>query len=227
METKRDSDSINDWTEIARAVVSTDELASLHPDCGDGGPDASVPHSQDDLAFAGEVEKMCAPDGPFDSGDGANDDGKPSPQSDGSRSDRMFDKPLAEYSSREIGMEGERLAASYLVNRGFGILDRNWRTKVGEADIVALAPSDDDAYARDSVVLVEVKTRLALGDARGQMPELAVDRRKRLRYRRMALMYLALHPECDSIRFDVIALNIIGERTARLRHLVSAFSWDE
>ena len=58
------------------------------------------------------------------------------------------------------------------------------------------------------------------------MPELAVDRRKRARYRRIALYYLSEHPEVDSVRFDVIAINIVQERMARLRHLVGAFAWD-
>ena len=58
------------------------------------------------------------------------------------------------------------------------------------------------------------------------MPELAVGRRKQERYRRLALLYLALHPAVTEVRFDVIALNIVGERTARLRHLIGAFEWE-
>ena len=43
----------------------------------------------------------------------------------------------------------------------------------------------------------------------------------------MALFYMAEHPEVSSVRFDVIAINIVGERLAKLRHLVGAFAWDE
>ena len=190
--------------------------------------EARTPEQEND-AFASEVEDMCQPGGAFDRDVDDIPAARPcEPQPSGEfGGQRLYDKSVKEYTSREIGREGERLAASYLVRRGYTILERNWRTKVGEADIVAIAPKEGEcSNDRSSVVLVEVKTRLALEEA-NQMPELAVDRRTQLRYRRLALMYLALHPECESIRFDVIALNIIGEKTARLRHLVSAFSWDE
>jgi putative endonuclease len=59
------------------------------------------------------------------------------------------------------------------------------------------------------------------------MPELAVDGQKQMRYRRMALFYMAEHPDVSSARFDVIAINIVGERLAKLRHLVGAYAWDE
>lgn len=202
-------------------------------------------------------------------------------------------RPLEQYSAREIGQEGERLAASFLERRGYEILERNWRTTVGEADIVALAPPEAPcgqegwscpscpALERDEcpagirpgepgeasaavpppsspegqaqgevstasgedtpadlleqepdrserqVVLVEVKTRLVLGEGSDAVPELAVGRRKQHRYRRIALMYLALHSEYSAIRFDVIAINIASERVAHLRHLLGAFSWED
>jgi|LAHS01.1.fsa_nt_gb putative endonuclease len=128
-------------------------------------------------------------------------------------------KPLSEYSSKEIGDEGESLAASYLERRGYVLVDRNWSSSAGEVDIIA----EDD----DETVLLEVKTRLALGEDADTMPELAVDAKKQRRYRRLALLYLADHPHVSSVRFDVIAINLVAERTARLRHLIGAFSWDD
>ena len=77
------------------------------------------------------------------------------------------------------------------------------------------------------MVLVEVKTRLALGERADEMPELSVDAKKRRRYRNLAHAYIVDHPDIDSIRFDVIALNVVGESQARLRHLRGAFGWDE
>ncbi|WP_251158023.1 YraN family protein [Caniella muris] len=128
-------------------------------------------------------------------------------------------KSVREYTERELGAEGEHLAQVYLVRRGLEIRDLNWVCPGGEADIVA-------AEERGCVVLVEVKCRLAIDAPEEPMPELAVDRRKRARYRRIALYYLSEHPEVDSVRFDVIAINIVQERMARLRHLVGAFAWD-
>jgi putative endonuclease len=133
--------------------------------------------------------------------------------------DVLARKSVREMSPREIGGEGERLAAEFLARRGYKVLERNWRCAAGEVDIVC---RDGDVH-----VLVEVKTRLALGDDAQDMPELAVDRRKRERYRKLALLYLATHPFVESLRFDVIALNIVAERTARLRHLIGAFQWTE
>lgn len=143
----------------------------------------------------------------------ADDEGKDGPEE--------IRKPIEQYSPEEIGAEGERLAASYLERRQFEILERNWTCAAGEVDIVAKDIQDN------TVVLVEVKTRLALGEDSRIMPELAVDEEKQNRYRKMALLYLATHMDCYSIRFDVIALNIVGERMAKLRHLLGAFSWDE
>jgi putative endonuclease len=130
----------------------------------------------------------------------------------------------ADLTPRELGRKGEEMAASYLERRGWRLLERNWRCPYGEADIVAQDSDDDD---NDTVVLVEVKTRLALGERADAMPELAVDAHKRFRYRRLALAYLMEHPEVFSIRFDVIALNVVGDGSARLRHLFCAFSLDD
>jgi len=128
-------------------------------------------------------------------------------------------KPLTECSSRELGTEGERMAANYLAKNGYEIVERNWRCPCGEVDIVA---REDDTY-----VLVEVKTRLALGANSCCMPELAVNSRKRAKYRKLALVYLANHLEVNAVRFDVMALNVVSDRCARARHLICAYGWDD
>ena len=134
---------------------------------------------------------------------------------------------LSEYTKRELGAEGERIAASYLEKRGYEILDMNWECPLGEVDIVARKPGDEPDSTEGGVVLVEVKTRIDFGADPQVMPELAVDNEKRRKYKVLALLYLATHLDLDYVRFDVIALNIIAERTARVRHLVSAFCWED
>lgn len=131
------------------------------------------------------------------------------------------DKPIETYTTKEIGAEGEQMAADYLEGAGYEILARNWRYPFGEIDILA---RDDDPRV---VVLVEVKTRVVLGGDADLVPELSVDRRKRDRYRYMALRYISEHPEYDTVRFDVIAINLTGHCRGRLRHLRGAYSWDE
>ncbi|MGI6755415.1 MAG: YraN family protein [Atopobiaceae bacterium] len=129
------------------------------------------------------------------------------------------DKPLKDYSTREVGLEGEALAAAYLVKRGYKIIDRNWRCSAGEVDIVAQDGSD--------VVLVEVKTRAQRNEKSVGVPELAVGMKKQRTYTHLALMYVGLHPEVRNIRFDVIAIVLKSNHSAILRHLVGAFCWDE
>ena len=131
-------------------------------------------------------------------------------------------RTVRDLTPRELGMKGEEMAAAYLERKGWYILDRNWRGDFGEVDIVAREDDEDE-----TVVLVEVKTRLALGERGEGMPELAVDSRKRRRYKMLALAYIVNHPEADAVRFDVIALNVVGEGAARLRHLTGAYEVDD
>ncbi|MBQ9059353.1 MAG: YraN family protein [Atopobiaceae bacterium] len=131
---------------------------------------------------------------------------------------RIYDKPADQLKPHELGEEGERMAAVYLAKRGYEIIDQNWRCDFGEADIIA---KDGDVY-----VLVEVKTRLALGNSVDILPELSVTQSKINTYHRLGLMYIAYHLAVETIRFDVIAINVISDECAKLRHLVGACTWD-
>ena len=122
---------------------------------------------------------------------------------------------------RELGARGEEAAVAYLEReRGWTVLERNWRCSCGEVDIVAFDPIEG------CVVLVEVKTRLALGARPEVIPELSVDERKQRKYHTLASIYLFTHPEARSVRFDVIAVSVISDDGARLRHMVAAFERD-
>lgn len=125
---------------------------------------------------------------------------------------------VAAMSPQRLGEEGESLAASYLRRRGWEVLEQNWVCPYGEADIIAM---DGDTH-----VLVEVKTRTAESERSVSYPELAVGPSKRRRYRNIAACYLALAGPV-SVRFDVIAVTIVADRTAHIHHLVSAFGGDE
>lgn len=128
-------------------------------------------------------------------------------------------RTFAELTPQELGAEGERIAADVLDERGYEIVARNWHCPGGEADIVA----------RDGTthVLVEVKTRLA-GPGRSSVPpELAVDARKRRRYRGIAAWYLhACEDPGARLRFDVVAVSITTDGFATVRHHRSAFVCD-
>ena len=122
-------------------------------------------------------------------------------------------------SSREIGAKGEDITALYMERQGLEILERNWRCSFGEVDIIA---RDDD-----TVVLVEVKTRATRDDDNDEIaPELAVGNRKRSKYEKLALIYLAKRPYIDSVRFDVAAVKLVDADTARIRYMAGAYEWD-
>ena len=94
------------------------------------------------------------------------------------------------------GRWGEALAASHYERCGFEVLDRNWRSAVGELDLIV---------GRDGIVVIcEVKARRT--DRYGP-PAAAVGPAKQRRIRRLAAEWLAAHDvHADQIRFDVVAI---------------------
>jgi putative endonuclease len=97
---------------------------------------------------------------------------------------------------QDFGGVGERLAAQALRERGYHILQENFRCKYGEIDLVAEEAQD--------LVFVEVKTRR--GSSFG-LPEEAVTLRKRRKLAEVASYYLDLHDTPErSWRIDVVAV---------------------
>ncbi len=138
---------------------------------------------------------------------------------------RCPDCPLQEslidnLTPRELGDMGEEIAVCYLRERGYEIVERNYRCAEGEADIIAF---DMDA---EEVVLVEVKTRRTRHIADAPFPEEAVDERKRRRYRRIASCFAMAHFPIPALRFDVIAVTLAPGHEAAVEHLFGAFDWD-
>jgi putative endonuclease len=116
-----------------------------------------------------------------------------------------------------LGQLGEQLAAEHLTRRGFDVVERNYRTRWGELDIVAF----------DGRVLAfcEVKTRrLSLAAAE---PLDAVHVRKRSQVRKMAGQWLlerTERPYAEQIRFDAIGVTFDAAGTlVRLEHVEDAF----
>lgn len=116
--------------------------------------------------------------------------------------------------NQATGQEGEARAAAYLQQQGYAILERNFRSKGGEVDLVA---RDRDG----TIVFVEVKTRrnLAYG-----VPQLAVTQRKQRQIAKGALSWLARRRLHDSAaRFDVIAVLLHDDGGQTLEHIANAF----
>jgi putative endonuclease len=109
-------------------------------------------------------------------------------------------------SSRQKGNRGEDLALRYLARKGYEILERNYRTRHGEIDLVM----------RGERVLVFVEVKLRRGTEFGDPLE-AVVPRKQTRLRQMAEQYLTEREDdfvasFDEMRFDVIGILASGRR---------------
>jgi putative endonuclease len=114
----------------------------------------------------------------------------------------------------ELGARGERIAAAYLTDAGLRVIDRNWRCRDGELDLVA--------READAIVFCEVKTRRGSGFGH---PVEAVTPAKQRRLRTLAQRWLAAHDEhAPDLRFDVVGVLLRPDRPALVTHLRGAFS---
>ena len=122
---------------------------------------------------------------------------------------------------RALGSLGESCAARHLEARGYEVIDRNFRTRYGELDLVA--------RDRRWLVFCEVKTRIA-GPVRGPYsPFASVGVRKRRQVRAMAREWLAANastsgPRPPQLRFDAIGIRFDARgRLLELDHMEDAF----
>ena len=111
-----------------------------------------------------------------------------------------------------LGKVGEELAVKYLTNRGYQILERNWRFGHKEIDIIACKD--------DMLVIVEVKTRKS--EAYGE-PENAVGDAKQRMLICAANAYVRYKNLDVDVRFDIISI-IANERGQRIEHIEDAFT---
>jgi putative endonuclease len=112
-----------------------------------------------------------------------------------------------------LGAHGEELAAQFLRAAGMEIVERNWRCRYGELDLIA----------REAGVtaFVEVKTRSGLGFG---IPAEAVTFTKQQRIRRLALLWLnEQQGPWRQIRFDVVSVLVERDREPVIEHLKAVF----
>ncbi|MBX9788553.1 MAG: YraN family protein [Pirellulales bacterium] len=117
-----------------------------------------------------------------------------------------------------IGQRGEQAAARFLQRKGFAIVARGQRQRIGEIDLVAV----DSRTSPRTIVFVEVKTRES--HAAGHPAE-AIDEHKQTRLTRLALAYLKFHSLLDQpARFDVVAITWpSAARQPTIEHIENAF----
>ena len=108
-----------------------------------------------------------------------------------------------------VGRYGEDLAVRHLEDRGWRIVERNWRGDAGELDIVAMDGP--------TLVVVEVKTRSGVGFGH---PAEAVTLTKLTRLRRLAGQWLSEHDaRVAAVRIDVVAVVLPRAGAASVEHL--------
>ena len=98
---------------------------------------------------------------------------------------------------RETGTKYEEQAAAYVVTRGLVLLEKNYRCRQGEVDLIGVH--------EDCLVFIEVKYRK---NARSGMPEEAVDKRKQAKICLVSDYYRLTHPfnSKRQVRYDVVAI---------------------
>ncbi len=110
----------------------------------------------------------------------------------------------------EKGKYGENLASKYLELEGYRLIDRNYRNKIGEIDIICTKG--------DLLIFAEVKSRTS---SKYGFPREAVGKKKQEKIRRISSLYL-IKRKLNKIqcRYDVLEVNL---KTEKINHIINAF----
>lgn len=112
---------------------------------------------------------------------------------------------------KPLGAKGEEHAVEFLKGKGYRLISRNFKTSIGEIDIIA-----ED---KGTLVFIEVKTRT---DNSFGHPFEAVTYRKREKIKKVALCYLKGLKKTAAARFDVMSIEMDGD-TPVIEHMIDAF----
>jgi len=125
---------------------------------------------------------------------------------------------MTDQNRKTIGETGEKVAANFLRNKGYEILDMNFQNssgrRIGEIDIVAKDPKEDE------IVFVEVKTRESRRYS-DTLPEENINHAKLRRLDKIASIYLR-NKKMDgcAYRFDAVSVWLdYATRTAKIKHI--------
>jgi len=114
---------------------------------------------------------------------------------------------------KELGKRGEDIAIKFLKEKGYKIIERNYRCPMGEVDVVA-----ED---KETLVFVEVKTRTSTNFG---LPEEAISYRKKQHLSRIASFYLIYHKIKEAnCRFDVVSILMESDKIKDIHLIKNAF----
>lgn len=112
----------------------------------------------------------------------------------------------------ELGRQGEAIAAAYLENAGYRILNTNWRCARAEVDLIA--------DQQGTIVFVEVKTRSSVNYGE---PEEFVSYKKEKQLEFASSNYIEMKNHRGEIRFDIIAIVFENKDLYKINHIEDAF----
>jgi putative endonuclease len=112
----------------------------------------------------------------------------------------------------DLGKKGEKIAATFLEEKGYKIVARNWRYSRAEVDI--------GASYNDALIFVEVKARSY--DYYGQPEDFVTAKKQRL-LSIAASAYMQKHNHDWEIRFDIISILFSGSSSYKIKHIEDAF----
>jgi len=104
-----------------------------------------------------------------------------------------------------IGKEGEEIAKKYLENKGYKVIECNYRTKRAEIDIITRFRQGFGGRGKDIIVFVEVRTK---HHERCGTPEETIDYKKRMKLKRNAAAYIHRKRYDGLYRIDAVCLVI-------------------
>ncbi len=111
-------------------------------------------------------------------------------------------------SKKKIGKIGEEQAKIFLENNSYKVLERNFRTRYGEIDIIV------EDKTTNEIVFVEVKTRKTINYG---LPEEAVNHKKQQKIKRTALEYLIENRIQKNWRIDVVSIILKNDQVEKIK----------
>lgn len=115
-------------------------------------------------------------------------------------------------SKQQIGLRGEQIAVEFLAREGYQILERNWRYRRTEIDIIA--------KFKEILIFLEVKTLQS--EAHGR-PERNITKRKMALLLDGASIYMERANHLGEIRFDVISIILTATDSFKITHFIDAY----
>ena len=119
---------------------------------------------------------------------------------------------MAQANKYQSGMQGQQEAEAFLLAKGYKILERNYRVRGGEIDLIA--------QCKEYIVFIEVKFRSGVGYG---YPRESVGAAKQRKIIKTAMQYIAVHGlDNQDFRFDVVEV-LSRDKHVEINHIENAF----